>query len=184
MFEVQELSLHGAFLIRGPGSKDQRGAFQKTVHKEFFEQHGLEWSFAEQFYSTSNKNVIRGMHYQIPPHDHVKLIYCVSGEATDVLMDLRAKSPTYGKCIDVRLSGGDGKIIYIPKGLAHGFLATADNTILMYSVGSIHEPAADQGIHWQSIPYDWKNENPIVSARDQALVYCSTIETPRKFYLL
>lgn len=178
MFELQALPIPGAFLIQGKVMRDSRGAFQKTVHREFFESHGLEWAFAEQFYSVSNKDVLRGMHFQAPPHDHVKLIYCTRGSAVDVLLDLRQGSPSFGKCADVKLSAGDGRTIYVPKGVAHGFRSFEDETTIQYCVSTIHEPSFDKGIRWDSIAYDWKIGKPVLSERDQALPAFADFKSP------
>jgi dTDP-4-dehydrorhamnose 3,5-epimerase len=172
--------LPSAFLIQGRPWRDHRGTFQKTVHREFFEKHGLEWSFAEQFFTTSGKDVVRGMHFQAPPHDHVKLIYCTHGSATDVLLDLREGSSTYGKCAEVSLNAGDGKTIYIPKGIAHGFRSLEKDTTIQYCVSTSHQPEADKGIRWDSIPYDWKIAEPVLSERDRALPAFAEFKTPFK----
>ena len=94
--------------------KDFRGVFVKTFHHPTFKKFGLNTIFKEEYYSTSYKNVIRGLHLQLPPHDHVKLIYCISGIVKDVVVDLRLGSPTYGKHLSIncrrtpiRGSGGD-----------------------------------------------------------------------------
>ncbi len=158
--------------------RDDRGDFHKTVYAPFFEQHGLCWSFAEQFYSVSKKDVIRGLHFQKPPYDHVKLIHCSAGRAVDVLLDLRPQSSTYGQCTDVKIEAHDGRSIYIPKGIAHGFHALADNTTIHYSVSTSYEPSADQGILWNSIPYDWGVMNPILSNRDETFPKLKDFKSP------
>lgn len=178
MFEITELGIHGAYLIRGPKFEDQRGTFVKSVHQATFEKFSLEWRFPEQFYSVSKRNVLRGMHFQIPPFDQVKLVYCVSGKALDVILDLRKESPTFGKCESIELEGGDGQSVYIPRGLAHGFLSRADDTIVMYSVTSMHEAQHDRGVHWQSISFDWGITQPIVSPRDQTMPALKDLKTP------
>jgi dTDP-4-dehydrorhamnose 3,5-epimerase len=180
MFELIPLILPGAFRIQGQPRLDDRGHFHKVVHRDFFEQHGLEWSFSEQFYTTSRKDVLRGMHFQVPPHDHVKLIYCSHGSALDVLLDLREGSPTFGKCTDANLKGGDGQSIYIPKGIAHGFLSLEDNTTVHYAVTSVHQPSSDKGILWSSIPYQWPASSPLLSERDRALPSLKEFRSPFK----
>lgn len=180
MFEIIPLPLQGAFRIQTQPRTDERGDFQKIIHRDFFESHGLEWSFAEQFYSTSHKNVLRGMHFQAPPDDHVKLIYCTRGSAVDVLMDLRTNSSTFGQCIDAKLKAGDGQSIYVPKGVAHGFLSLEDHTIIQYCVTTVHQPSSDKGILWNTIPYDWNVEAPVLSARDRALPSFADFVSPFK----
>jgi dTDP-4-dehydrorhamnose 3,5-epimerase len=178
MFEVKTLPLNGALVLQGRNVLDARGEFHKTVHQGFFEEHRLEWRFAEQFYTVSRKDVVRGMHFQIPPHDHVKLVYCVSGRATDVLLDLRENSKTYGQCAAVSLSGGDGQLIYIPKGFAHGFRSLEDNTTIVYCVSTVHKSSADKGVAWNSIPYDWGIHSPLLSQRDCTFPSLKNIGSP------
>lgn len=178
MFELIPLPIEGAFVIQGPVLRDNRGAFHKKVQAEFFQTHGLEWAFAEQFYSVSHKDVVRGMHYQRPPYDHVKLIYCTAGSAVDVLLDIRGASKTYGLCADVKLSAGDGRSIYIPKGIAHGFHALEDETTIQYSVSVSHQPSADEGVLWNSIPYDWGLPNPVLSKRDESFPKFKDFKSP------
>ncbi len=178
MFELKSLPIPGAYLIQGKVLSDHRGDFHKKVHREFFEQNGLEWSFAEQFYSVSHRDVIRGMHFQRPPFDHVKLIYCTRGSAIDVLLDLRKSSPTFGQCVDVRLNAGDGQSIYIPKGIAHGFHSLQNETTIQYSVSTAHEPSCDDGVFWNSIPYDWGILNPALSTRDEKFPAFKDLKSP------
>ncbi len=94
--KVLKTNLEGLFLIQSNVFKDQRGIFVKTFHKEIFKENGLETDFRESFFSISKKNVIRGMHFQLPPDEHVKLVYCVYGKVLDVVVDIRNNSPTYG----------------------------------------------------------------------------------------
>ena len=178
MFELKPLSLPGTFLIQGKVMSDDRGSFHKKVHAGFFEKNGLEWSFPEQFYSVSMKDVVRGMHFQAPPHDHVKLIYCTRGKAKDVLLDLRKGSPTYGKCTDANLNANDGQTIYVPKGIAHGFHSLEDYTTVHYCVSTTYAPESDLGIRWDTIPYDWKIASPQVSPRDQSMPNFKNFESP------
>lgn len=178
MFEIRELNLKGAYILQSKVFRDNRGEFLKTFHKDFFEAHKLETTFAESFYTSSGRGVIRGMHYQIPPFDHVKLVYCLAGQAQDVLLDLRQSSPTYGQCVEINISGNDGQVIYIPKGFAHGFQSKVDNTIIAYSVSTCHEPKADKGILWSSINYNWEIQNPILSERDRKFPSFKDISSP------
>lgn len=178
MFELEPLKIPGAFVIRGKVFTDDRGSFCKTFHREFFKSHGLEWDFAEQYYSQSKKNVVRGLHFQSPPYDHAKIVHCISGSSLDVLVDLRDYSPAYGSHVYVDLDSKESISVYAPPGLAHGFLSKADNTIMMYSVTSTHSPAHDSGILWNSIDFDWGIENPILSSRDQSFAPLKNFRTP------
>jgi dTDP-4-dehydrorhamnose 3,5-epimerase len=178
MFEIKQLDLEGAWEIKSPIFKDDRGSFVKTVHKEFFSDHGLEWNFQEQFFTVSKKNVLRGMHFQTPPFDHVKLVRCLEGEALDVLLDLRVKSKTYGQTVSVLLNAEKANSVYVPRGFAHGFLSLKDKTLMTYSVSTTHEPKADSGVLWSSIDFAWNVENPIQSPRDQSFQSFKEFSSP------
>src|SRR5665647_934283 len=97
MFELKSTPLAGCFELQPRVSDDARGRFVKVFQVQAFATHGLETHFAEEYYSVSNKNVIRGLHFQLPPMDHVKVVYCVEGEVLDAVVDLRIGSPTYGE---------------------------------------------------------------------------------------
>jgi dTDP-4-dehydrorhamnose 3,5-epimerase len=130
--------------------RDARGTFVKTFHEATFERLGLQTHFTEQFHTTSLRGVIRGLHFQCPPHDHAKLVYCIAGRVLDVGVDLRRGSPTYGQHLKIELNAEFGNMIYLPPGIAHGFLTIADTATLVYNVTSMHVPEADTGIRWDS----------------------------------
>jgi dTDP-4-dehydrorhamnose 3,5-epimerase len=179
MFEILPSHIDGCFEINTKIHNDSRGKFVKTFHEDDFKRLGLETEFKEEYYSSSKKNVVRGMHFQIPPEDHIKLVYCVSGEVFDVVVDLRIGSPTYHKVASFNLSEIKGNMIYIPKGLAHGFYCTSNEATLLYKTSSIHNPAADKGILWSSIPADWPvYDEPIVSERDQGFPTIDSFISP------
>ncbi len=146
--------------------EDARGNFVKPFHEDQLLQHEISMTVREEFYSTSAKNVLRGMHFQIPPHAHQKLVYCISGEVIDVLLDLRRKSPTYGKAVSINISYNNKHVLYIPKGIAHGFLSLRDNTCLIYKTDAVHSNLHDKGIAWNSFGFEWPSIEPIISVRD------------------
>lgn len=161
-----EIELPGVYIIEPDIFKDERGIFIKTFHEMAFKERGLECNFKESFYSISKKGVIRGMHFQIPPYDHAKLIYVTSGKIVDIILDIRKELPTYGKYVAIELSSENGRILYVPKGCAHGFLAFEDNSTVIYLQTTIHSAEHDKGIRWDSFGMDWGIENPIISKRD------------------
>lgn len=146
--------------------RDPRGDFVKPFHVEQLAEHGVSLRLDEEFFSTSQAGVVRGMHFQVPPHDHSKLIYCIRGRVTDVIVDIREGSPTYGKCASVELSAENHYVILIPRGFAHGFASLEDHSCLVYKTDSVHTPKADGGIRWNSIDFKWPFENPTISERD------------------
>lgn len=171
-------SLPGCFEVRPFFAQDERGTFVKTFHAEQFAKAGLTVEWREEFYSSSHKGVIRGMHFQTPPHDHEKLVYCIQGRVLDVVVDLRRALPTFGRYAAVELDAAHGHGLMIPKGMAHGFLALTDDVIMAYKVATAHEPTHDSGILWNSFGLDWGIETPIVSSRDRAHPALCDFDTP------
>lgn len=173
-----ETSIKGIYVIELINHKDDRGNFVKTFHADTFEEMGLTLEFKESYYSTSMKGVIRGMHFQLPPYDHDKLVYTVQGNVLDVLLDLRKDSGTYGQTVSVELSDDDPKAVFIPKGIAHGFTSLSDAGTLIYNVTTMHHRESDIGILWNSFGYQWPVENPIISSRDQSFVTLDNFRSP------
>lgn len=157
---------------------DARGSFVKVFHADAFRELGLATEFTEEYYSHSHKGVIRGMHFQTPPADHAKMVYCVRGEVFDVVLDLRVGSPTYGQAATFVLSAEAGNYVYIPKGLAHGFCALSDTATLVYKVTTVYAPQSDAGVLWSSVDVDWPVETPILSERDARFPRFDQFESP------
>lgn len=178
MFKVIESRLQGCFEIQSRRFEDERGLFIKTFHQPTFERLGLHTDFPEEYYSISRKGVIRGMHFQLPPHDHVKIVYCTSGRVMDVVVDLRKGSPTFGGHVVFELTPQKANMVYIPKGMAHGFCAIEDNTIMHYKQSSVYAPDYDAGILWSSVGVDWPVEKPILSARDMSFDSLDAFDSP------
>ena len=173
--------LVGVKVIAPLCSADKRGRFVKTYHRAIFAELGIKFDFAEEFYSVSRAGVIRGMHFQLPPHAHDKVIYCVKGGVLDVLLDLRTDSPTYGQSVAVDLSGENCSIVFIPIGIAHGFLCKSDEAILVYKTSAVYVPSHDTGIRWDSFGFNWAVEAPVISERDAKLSTLASFSSPFKF---
>lgn len=170
--------LSGAFLLKPKIFEDARGDFVKTFHEGVFRELGIDFKPVEEFFSTSRKNVLRGMHFQLPPHDHAKLVYCVSGSVRDVLLDLRRGSPTYGRAISAELSRENHLQFFIPPGVAHGFLTLENDSIMVYKTSAVHAPSHDAGVRWNSFGFHWQVDSPLLSSRDQALPAFEDYPTP------
>lgn len=158
--------------------EDIRGQFVKTFTDEFFKLQGLDINIKETYYSISHKNVIRGMHFQIPPDEHIKLVYVPQGEIIDVVLDIRKNSPSYGKFFEIKLSAENRKVLIIPKGLAHGFKSLKNNTNVTYMQTSCYSPNNDKGINYNSFGFDWKCSNPKLSDRDLSFPSLNDFITP------
>lgn len=176
-----DAGLPGCYLLKAKVRPDARGRFVKTFHIDAFRALQLETVFAEEYFSVSRRHVLRGMHFQVPPHDHIKVAYCVQGRALDVILDLRRGSPTYGRCASFVLSGDGGEIAYLPRGIAHGFLALEDDVIMQYKVTSTYSPAHDRGILWSSIDLSWPEPDPVISSRDAGFEPLIAFKTPFAF---
>ena|SRR3989442_7954177 len=178
MFEIRQMPVAGCVELRPTMYQDERGRFVKTVHTDWFARHGLSADFREQFYSESRRDVVRGLHFQTPPHHQAKLVYCPHGAILDAVVDLRVGSATFQKHAAVRLDGQTGNMLYIPAGLAHGFLTLSESALVVYNVTSVHAPAHDSGILWNSAGIAWPVTSPIVSARDAAFPALADFSSP------
>jgi dTDP-4-dehydrorhamnose 3,5-epimerase/CDP-3, 6-dideoxy-D-glycero-D-glycero-4-hexulose-5-epimerase len=164
--KIRKTNIEGLFVIDLFHAEDQRGGFVKTFHASTMKELGLNTDFKESFYSVNNKGVIRGMHFQIPPHDHDKLVFCNHGSLIDVILDIRKNSPTYGQYASIELTGNNHRALYLVKGLAHGFESLEDHTMMTYLTSTEHQPSHDQGIRFDSFGKTWSTSNPIINDRD------------------
>ncbi|WP_100613697.1 dTDP-4-dehydrorhamnose 3,5-epimerase family protein [Confluentibacter citreus] len=165
--KIEKTELLGVNIIDNFVATDERGTFVKTFSNEDFNRKELKFDIKETYYSISKKNVIRGMHFQLPPFEHKKLVFVIQGSIIDVIVDLRKESITYKKSISIELSANNRKALFIPEGFAHGFKSLEDNTITVYHVSSVYNSGADSGIYYDSIDFDWELINPIISERDR-----------------
>lgn len=156
----------GCFLFEFVTHKDYRGSFNKIISRDKFLDFGINFELNEHYVSNSKKNVIRGMHFQKPPYEQDKIVYCISGRALDVLVDIRSFSKTFGETFSFELSEESNYFIFIPKGVAHGFCALEDNTKLGYYTTSSYDFDSDSGFKFDSFAFNWPVKNPIVSDRD------------------
>jgi dTDP-4-dehydrorhamnose 3,5-epimerase/CDP-3, 6-dideoxy-D-glycero-D-glycero-4-hexulose-5-epimerase len=169
--------LPGCFLMRPKKFTDQRGCFLKTYQEKLCAELGVNLQIREEFYSVSHKNVVRGMHFQLPPQAHEKLVYCTRGTVCDVMLDLR-RGDSYGHIATAQLSGENGHLIFIPKGIAHGFVALTDDSLMLYKTSTEHAPEFDCGIRWDTFGFDWEVDQPIISDRDRQHIAFSDFVSP------
>lgn len=169
--------LTGCYVIESDSSVDHRGKFVKTFHENGMNECGIEFQVKETFFSVSARNVIRGMHFQEPPFAHNKLIHCAQGAALDVLVDLR-KGRDFGRIASIELNQNNKLMIYVPIGLAHGFLAMMDNCLMMYSTDFQHVKEGDKGIKWNTLNFNWGAGPFILSERDRQHPDLQNFATP------
>ena len=142
-----ELDINGVFLIESQIYRDDRGFFLESFNqKEFHQTIDKDVIFVHDNHSQSKKNVFRGLHFQKPPHAQAKLVRVTKGKALDVFLDIRENSSTYGKIGKYELSSDDGKCLYIPKGIAHGFLALENETHFQYKCSDYYHPESEESI--------------------------------------
>lgn len=176
--DVIKTAIPGCYELQPSALRDSRGAFVKTYHADRFREVGLRTDWAEQYYTTSVPGVLRGLHFQLPPHDHAKLVYCIVGRVLDVAVDLRVGSPSYGQCVTLELSAERGNMIYLPSGLAHGFCTQDQPATLVYNVTSVYQRESDAGIRWDSVNIPWPLTNPLLSERDQSFSTLAAFDSP------
>ncbi len=181
MFDIVETVIPGCRQLLPTVRGDARGRFVKVFHEESFAAAGLATGFAEQYSSRSRRGVLRGLHFQEPPFDHDKLVYCVAGTVLDVAVDLRLGSPTYGQHAMLELSAEAGNIVFVPRGLAHGVLALSEGAIIVNNTTTVYAPEADAGIAWNSAGIEWPETSPILSQRDAALPPLAEYESPFRY---
>ena len=148
--------------------KDDRGFFYESYNKINLDKF-INVVFVQDNESKSIKGVIRGLHFQKPPHAQTKLIRCVSGKILDIAVDLRVNSKTYGKFFSIELSSENNNQLFIPKGFAHGFQVLSETAIVNYKVDEYYNPDSNSGIVWndKDLSIDWNLDlKPILSSKD------------------
>ena len=169
----RRLDIPGLYLIELERMEDERGFFSRLFCTDTFQQHGLCTDYPQ--WSTSfNKlrGTLRGLHFQAPPHEEIKLISCSRGAIFDVAVDLRLGSTSRGKWAGVELSADNGSLFYIPAGFAHGFQTLTDDAEVRYQISERHCPEAARGVRWDDhdLAIQWpKAEQRVISSRDQTL---------------
>mgnify|MGYP003981513847 FL=1 len=166
------------YLVTSTSINDDRGSFTKINHRDGFFSQDVDLSFKEQYISVSNKNVLRGMHFQLPPYDLSKLITCFSGSVLDVVLDLRVNSPNFLQYDSFKLIGKDKQTLVVPHGVAHGFISLEDNSGMLYSTTCEYNSNYDEGISWNSFDFKWPCNKPILSERDQNHIILSDFKSP------
>ncbi len=168
--QIERFEIEGLILIKPRVFSDERGYFFESFNqKQFNDLTGLNLDFVQDNESKSNYGVLRGLHLQKPPYAQGKLVRVVQGKVLDVAVDIRKKSPTYGKYQSALLSGENKHQLYIPPGFAHGFAVLEDNTVFCYKCTGMYNKESEVAIKWndEDIHIDWGIKNPILSDKDQ-----------------
>jgi dTDP-4-dehydrorhamnose 3,5-epimerase len=164
--------LPGAFLIEPELIEDERGFFARTWSKEEFEQRQLNSKIAQCSISfNAKRGTVRGLHYQIPPHEETKLVRCSAGKILDVIVDLRRNSRTFKSWASFELSCANRHMLYIPAGFAHGFQTLEENTEVVYQISEYYHPESARGVRWNDplLNINWPLPVAAISERDKTL---------------
>lgn len=168
--QVTKLDIEGLVVFEPRVFADDRGAFFESFNaRRFSEATGFDLDFVQDNHSISRKGVVRGLHYQLPPHAQGKLVRVAVGSAYDVAVDIRKGSPTFGKWAGVLLSAENRKQFWIPAGFAHGFMALEDGTEFLYKTTDFWHGASERAIRWDDLQLriDWPEAGPpVVSGKD------------------
>jgi dTDP-4-dehydrorhamnose 3,5-epimerase len=169
-----ETKLKGAFIIELEPVKDERGFFARSFCQKEFKEHNLDFNVVQCNISYNKKaGTIRGMHHQLYPYEEIKLVQCIRGAIFDVIIDLHPESPTYKKWFGYLLVAGTYRMLYVPKGFAHGYLSLKNNTAVFYQVSEFYHPECEMTIRWNDPEFgiEWpKMTKYILSKKDQQKV--------------
>jgi dTDP-4-dehydrorhamnose 3,5-epimerase len=164
-----EIQLKGAFLIELEPLEDDRGFFARSWCKREFDQHGLGTEFVQCNISFNwKRGTLRGMHYQSLPYEEIKLVRCTRGAIYDVVIDLRPESKTFREWVSIELTEDNRKMLYIPKGFAHGFLTLTENTEVFYQMSEFYAPGHAMGVRWNDPAFNivWPIDVKVISEKD------------------
>ena len=161
---------------------DPRGVFYETFSARLMQEAGvpadLDWVQDNQ--SKSQPGVLRGLHFQGPPHAQAKLVRVAQGRVLDVVVDIRHDSPTFGQHATVELSAALGNVLFVPIGFAHGFVALEEDTLFLYKCSNYYAPSSEGGLLWNdpALGIDWNIEHPLVSPKDAILPTLAELNSP------
>lgn len=167
--EIKETAIEGLLIIQPRVFPDERGYFYESFNEAKLQAQGFDRKFVQDNISKSTKNVLRGLHFQKPPHAQGKLVQVIRGAVLDVAVDIRKNSPTYGKYFSIELNEENKTQLFVPEGFAHGFLTLEDDTIFSYKCTDFYNKDAEGSLLWddQDLNINWGVDQPIVSEKDR-----------------
>jgi dTDP-4-dehydrorhamnose 3,5-epimerase len=169
--QIETTGLPGVLILRPRVFEDARGFFLESYNQETLRSHGIDTLFVQDNHSNSARDTLRGLHFQLPPADQVKLVRVVRGTIWDVAVDIRTGSPTFGRWVGVELSAENFRQLYIPSGFAHGFSVLTEEAEVLYKASHVYSPAHERGIIWNEadLQIAWPVAAPLLSERDSRL---------------
>lgn len=180
--EFEKTNIEGVVLIKPNVFGDNRGYFYESYRADEFKSAGIDFNFVQDNQSMSKKGILRGLHFQAPPYDQGKLVRVIKGAVVDVVVDIRADSPTYGQSYAVELNEDNKYLLWVPPGFAHGFVTLKDDTIFSYKCTNYYNRDSEGAIRWNSpeLNIDWGIDEPILSEKDQLADLFKDFSTPFK----
>jgi len=169
LMEPVDTIIKGLVVIQPKVFEDSRGYFYEPYNKQVLADMGINDDFVQDNQSLSQKDVVRGLHFQNPPFAQAKMVRVIQGAVWDVVVDIRKSSPTYGDYYGIELSAKNKTILYIPEGFAHGFKTLEDNTVFLYKCSRYYNKPSEDSILWSDpdIGIEWDIENPVLSDKDR-----------------
>ena len=168
--DIEETYIAGVKIVTPKIFRDARGYFTETYNAARYKAAGIAADFVQDNESLSQKGVLRGLHWQAAPHTQAKLVRVIRGAVWDVVVDIRAGSPTFGRYAAVTLSAENGKQFYVPRGFAHGFIVLEDDTLFSYKCDNLYEPSSERGMRYDDpaigIPWPDLGMKPLLSEKD------------------
>ncbi|MEX0779920.1 MAG: dTDP-4-dehydrorhamnose 3,5-epimerase [Balneolales bacterium] len=164
-------------LIKPKVFKDERGFFAETFRESTFKKNGIVREFVQDNLSSSKRNTLRGLHYQII-NPQAKLVMVTQGEILDVAVDIRKNSPTFGESVTARLSSYNKHMLFIPEGFAHGFLVLSETATFLYKCSDYYNPKGERGIRWNDpdMTLPWPDASPVLSEKDKNLPFLKNVQ--------
>jgi len=169
-----ETDIPGCLIIDIEPAFDERGFFARTFCKKEFAAHGLETEFVQCSISyNKKKGTLRGMHYQVAPHEEVKIVSCLRGAIYDVAIDLRPDSHAFMRWVAVELTEQNHRSLYIPKGCAHGFQTLGNDSTVSYRISQFYHPESARGMRWDDpvFGFEWPLSPEVISKKDMDYIY-------------
>jgi len=166
--KIVKTEIPGIIILEPKVFQDDRGFFMETYQKQKYEEAGITATFVQDNYSFSQKNTLRGLHYQYP-HGQAKLVQVIQGSVLDVAVDIRRGSPTFGKSISVELTDKNNRQLFIPVGFAHGFVVLSETATFTYKCSDFYSPADEKGVLFSDPELDinWPQEEFLLSEKDR-----------------
>ena len=172
--------LNGVLHIKPKVHQDHRGHFFESFRKDALQKFGVDLEFVQDNQSLSQKNILRGLHYQTPPYAQGKLVRVIKGSVRDVVLDIRKSSSSYGQFKVFDLTEQNFEMLYVPPGFAHGFATLEDHTIFTYKCTDYYNPESEGGVLWSApeLEIPWGIEDPVLSEKDKHLTSFSDFQSP------